>query len=275
MFCLNQKRAVLLATAAGVLAAMPAESANFVRQTSVSPRIRSVVRADSRGRLVRTIVVTHRAITPQASAKALDPVASASSPAIAAVETNTEIPALVEAAAKKYSVDPLLVHSVIQVESNYNPYAVSPKGAQGLMQLMPGTARRFGVSNAFDPADNIEGGVRYLAYLSSLFPQDPRLAIAAYNAGEGAVWKYNYQIPPYRETEQYVQKVAHRYGKARRQTEQTKPSVMAVAAEPQTDATAQPAGPVYAPIDAYVDSNGILHMRTVEGTGGSAVTQAP
>ncbi len=108
---------------------------------------------------------------------------------------------------------------MIQVESNYNPYAVSPKGAQGLMQLMPETARRFGVRNTFDIKENIEGGVRYLKYLGTLFPEDPRLTIAAYNAGEGAVWKYGNSIPPYRETEQYVDRVGKRYGQARRAAE--------------------------------------------------------
>ena len=132
------------------------------------------------------------------------------------------VPDLVEAAAKQYDVDPLLVHSVIQVESNYNPYAVSPKGAQGLMQLMPATARRFGVRNSFDVKENIEGGVRYLKYLGLAVPERPRLTIAAYNAGEGAVWKYGNKVPPYRETEQYVQRVGRKYGKARREAEQKK-----------------------------------------------------
>jgi soluble lytic murein transglycosylase-like protein len=172
----------------------------------------------------------------------------------------------VEAAARKYDLDPLLVHSVISVESGYNPYAVSPKGARGLMQLMPGTARRFGVSNSFDPADNIEGGVRYLKYLFTLFPNQPRLAVAAYNAGEGAVWKYNYQIPPYPETKQYVYKVAKKYGQARRAAD-AEPAP----AEDRTEsaAAAEPKGPVYAPVQTYVDEQGRLHMRTAEAQSGT------
>jgi len=102
-----------------------------------------------------------------------------------------------------HSLPPQLVHSVIKVESNYNPSAVSPKGAQGIMQLMPATARRFGVANAFDPIENIEGGARYLKYLLDLYGGDYRLALAAYNAGEGAVEKYG-AVPPYPETRNYL-----------------------------------------------------------------------
>ncbi|HYO82880.1 MAG TPA: lytic transglycosylase domain-containing protein [Bryobacteraceae bacterium] len=247
---------MFVAVAALAACGASVEAATLVKQTAVPPRIRSVVRADSRGRLVRTVVVTPRLVQPR--------VVDAGDVAAPAIPANAEIPALVEAAARKYDVDPLLVHSVIQVESNYNPYAVSPKGAQGLMQLMPGTARRFGVSNSFDPAENIEGGVRYLKYLSSLFPQDPRLAIAAYNAGEGAVWKYNYQIPPYRETEHYVYKVAERYGKARRKAEEVKTA--AVPARPEPEASAEPAAPSYAAVESYIDADGRLHLRTASGS---------
>ena len=231
-----------------------AQGANLVKQTVVSPRVRSVVRSDSHGRLVRTLVVSPRVIEPR--------VVETEGRAVATSRPTgdlSSVPDLVEAAARKYDLDPLLVHSVIQVESAYNPYAVSPKGARGLMQLMPGTARRFGVSNSFDPAENIEGGVRYLKYLTTLFPHDPRLAIAAYNAGEGAVWKYNYQIPPYRETEHYVYKVAQKYGQAKRKAEQTAPTQTASVPK----APAQPSGPVYSPVQYFVDSEGRLHMQTV------------
>jgi soluble lytic murein transglycosylase-like protein len=99
------------------------------------------------------------------------------------------------------------VHSVIRAESNYNTNAVSPKGAQGIMQLIPATARRFGVSNAFDAHENIEGGVRYLRFLLDYYKGDYPRTIAAYNAGEAAVDKYN-GIPPYAETQSYVYRVA-------------------------------------------------------------------
>ena len=99
-----------------------------------------------------------------------------------------------------------LLHSVIRVESNYNPNAVSPKGALGLMQLIPATARRFGVDNVFNPLENLEGGARYLRYLLDLYGGNYPLALAAYNAGEGAVAKYG-GVPPYPETQNYLQLV--------------------------------------------------------------------
>ena len=107
-------------------------------------------------------------------------------------------------------LEPALLHAVISAESSYNPWAVSPKGAMGLMQLMPGTANRFGVGNPYDPVANMEGGARYLRWLLDLF-NDTRLAVAAYNAGEGAVQRYGNQIPPYRETQNYVVKVLGYY----------------------------------------------------------------
>lgn len=115
--------------------------------------------------------------------------------------------AYVARAAKKYNVDAKLVHAVILAESAYNPNAVSPVGAVGLMQLMPATARRFGVTNRNDPQQSINGGTHYLKILLKLFKSNTRLAVAAYNAGEGAVMKYNNSIPPYKETQNYVKKV--------------------------------------------------------------------
>ena len=123
--------------------------------------------------------------------------------------------AMIHAAAAKYRVEPALVHAVIQVESNFNPRAMSPRGAQGLMQLMPATAQRFGVADGFDARQNIEGGVRYLAELLALFKSDLRLALAAYNAGENAVMQYGNQVPPYRETLDYVPKVLEVYRRRR------------------------------------------------------------
>jgi soluble lytic murein transglycosylase-like protein len=102
------------------------------------------------------------------------------------------------------------MHAVISAESAYNPYAVSPKGAMGLMQLMPDTARRFGIYNPYDPIANMHGGARYLRWLIDRFNNTP-LALAAYNAGEGAVENYGNSIPPYQETQTYVTRVLSFY----------------------------------------------------------------
>lgn len=108
--------------------------------------------------------------------------------------------------ARQYGVDPTLVRAVMHAESAFNPNAVSSAGAGGLMQLMPQTAARFGVADRFNPQQNIAGGVAYLAFLLDLFHGDQRLAVAAYNAGEGAVQKYD-GVPPYDETQNYVTRV--------------------------------------------------------------------
>jgi len=115
-------------------------------------------------------------------------------------------------AASRFGVDPDLVRAVIATESNFDPAAVSAKGARGLMQLMPSTASRFGVKDIFDPSQNIQGGVRYLRYLLDLFGGDLVLALAAYNAGEGVVQDRG-RIPNYPETKMYVDRVLTLYGK--------------------------------------------------------------
>ena len=114
---------------------------------------------------------------------------------------------IIETAAKAYGVDVSLVHAVISAESNYDRYAISRTGAMGLMQLMPDTARRYGVQNIMDPTENIHGGVRYLADLLVMFKGRLDLVIAAYNAGENAVIRAGMRIPAYNETRHYVPKV--------------------------------------------------------------------
>lgn len=113
---------------------------------------------------------------------------------------------------RRYAIDPLLIYAQMHQESSFKLRATSYKGASGLMQLMPATARRLGVTNIYDPRQNIEGGVKYMRMLLDMFGGDVSLALAGYNAGEGAVMKYGYQIPPYNETREYVRRISARYG---------------------------------------------------------------
>ena len=122
------------------------------------------------------------------------------------------IDSLIRANGERFGVDPYLIFCVIEHESHFRTRAVSPKGAQGLMQLMPGTARRFGVRRPYDPAENIYGGTQYLKELLKMFGGQVHLALASYNAGEGAVLKYGRNIPPYRETREYVKRITKQYG---------------------------------------------------------------
>ena len=112
---------------------------------------------------------------------------------------------------RRYNIDPLLIYAQMHQESSFKLKALSYKGASGLMQLMPGTARRLGVTNIYDPKQNIEGGIKYMRMLLDMFGQDVSLALAGYNAGEGAVMKYGNNIPPYNETREYVRRITARY----------------------------------------------------------------
>jgi soluble lytic murein transglycosylase-like protein len=236
----NKKLYICLIIGFAMLAASPTGSLLAADALSAPPdRKTVVVRADPRtGKLVRSVVMAApKAATPKSKLP------------------SKEIGDLVDQAARKHDVDPLLVHSIIKVESNYNTNAISSKGAEGLMQLMPPTARMLGVSNSFDPGQNIEAGVKYLKYLQGLY-KDDRLALAAYNAGPGAVGKYN-QVPPYKETQNYVEQVGKRYDEAK-QAEQK--------------AAAADTAPVPAPIieekhpklENFVDQNGRLFLRTTQ-----------
>jgi soluble lytic murein transglycosylase-like protein len=147
--------------------------------------------------------------------------------------------------AKMHGVDFNLIKAVIKAESNFNHRAVSPKGAKGLMQLMPGTARRYGVRDVFDPDENIGGGVRYLKYLLTMFNHDLKPALAAYNAGENAVLRVK-GIPPYRETIDYVKKIIRMYGS----------DVHALSVRTMV---ANPLG-----IYAYKDKDGVLNLSNVD-----------
>jgi len=122
------------------------------------------------------------------------------------VKDSKQFDPLIQEFCNKYEVDFALIKAMIHVESGFNPHAVSRKGAKGLMQLMPDTANRMNVSNVFNPRENIEGGTRYFKYLLSLFNNDLRLSLAAYNAGENLISEIR-TIPPYRETVDYVRRV--------------------------------------------------------------------
>ncbi|MGA3189958.1 MAG: lytic transglycosylase domain-containing protein [Bryobacteraceae bacterium] len=200
----------------------------------------TVVRTDPRtGKLVRSVMVSSVAI-------------HGSSP-----QLHGDLNAIVDKAAKAHDVDPLLVHSIIKQESNYNVHAVSNKGAEGLMQLTPSTARMLGVSNSFDPEQNIEAGVKYLKYLQDLY-KDDKLALAAYNAGPGSVNKYN-AIPPYAETQNYVYQVEKRYAGAKREADAAKPAPAEVTTVEEKPAEAKPAA-----VEPFIDENGRLHLKTTQ-----------
>jgi len=181
-------------------------------------QVTSVVRADLRtGKLVRSMVVSPR---PVAAVRVADVVVPPRMVGIDALGPEpVPPPAGIDEAvlriAAEHSLSPQLIHSVIKVESNYNAHAVSSKGALGLMQLIPATARRFGVSDAFNPVQNIQGGAKYLRYLLDLYDGNTPLALAAYNAGEGAVARYG-GVPPFAETQNYVILVRRQLEQARK-----------------------------------------------------------
>ncbi len=236
-FCLE---IVLQTTVVGGLALGLLNAAGIQQDLPALPRATWVVKVDTRtGKLVRTLVAAKPTPADDAAVRSL-----------------------VADAAKTFDVSPLLVDSVIQVESNYNPFAVSPKGAQGLMQLMPATAQRFGVTNSFDPRQNIEAGVRYLKFLQDTF-QDDRLAIAAYNAGEKAVVKYK-TVPPYAETVSYVAKVGKKYGQAKKAAAKAAESVedKALKDNKTAQSSAEQTEPATKHILAFVDAQGKLHLAT-------------
>ncbi len=143
-------------------------------------------------------------------------------PQPAAITTRPDLDSVVREASARRQLDPDFVNSVIKAESNFYPHAVSPKGAQGLMQLMPGTAAKLGVHDPFDPKANVEAGTAYLSQLFELYDNDPIRALAAYNAGPQRVQQYH-GVPPYRETKLYIARIVRDYNakKARQKTQAT------------------------------------------------------
>jgi len=194
-------------------------------------------RRDANGTLVLTNVPDHGKLQSYRAGRVA-----------ATIHRGDEFRAIIESAALEQGIHPDLVYAVAEVESNFNPWAVSSKGAQGLMQLMPETARGLGVVNAFDPVDNVRGGARYLRRLLDRFGGDKRLALAAYNAGETAVLAANHAIPPYRETRNYVRKVLEIFGEGR-----------APYAVPGRRPRATGGTPQQSPIYRYIDEQGIVN----------------
>jgi hypothetical protein len=155
----------------------------------------------------------------------------------------TPFDAIIEKYARDYQLDPCLIHSIIEAESNFNPRAVSPKGAQGLMQLMPATAARLGVNNSFDPEQNIRGGIRHFRWLMDNFNNDLKLSLAAYNAGENLVQRLG-RVPEIKETREYVKKITNQYDK-KQLSSQTE-------AEPKAPPTVR-----------FLDEAGVLHITNI------------
>jgi soluble lytic murein transglycosylase-like protein len=190
---------------------------------------------------VRSVVVAPKSVAGQrvsetvVAARVVEP----GLPEPASTPAPTGIDEAVAQIAAQNGLSAQLLHSVIKVESNYNPFAVSPKGALGLMQLIPSTAARFGVSDVFNPIDNIQGGAKYLRYLLDLYNGSYSLALAAYNAGEGAVARHG-GIPPYRETVNYVVQVRKQYEKAQKAAS-AKPATVEVSPRPEEAKSAGPA----------------------------------
>lgn len=191
----------------GVSVEVPAPKTRIAPQDPRRPKVRSSARQTSLpssepSSLVKpTILFADQPVSISASASSLRGYTTGS----AQVDSY-----LIDSGARN-GVDPLLLYSVMHQESSFKSHALSPKGARGLMQLMPGTAARFGVTSIFDPRQNIEGGARYLRFLLDRFDGNVNLALAGYNAGEGAVEKYGWQIPPYAETQEYVRRISRRY----------------------------------------------------------------
>jgi soluble lytic murein transglycosylase-like protein len=167
---------------------------------------------------------------------------------------NAAFDAVIYEAATINSLDPCLIVSVMRTESAFNRMAVSPKGASGLMQLMPATAERFGVKNIFDPRENILAGAKYLRWLLDRFNGDVRLALAGYNAGEGAVEFYGNRIPPFLETQNYVRTIYMRYSGLHLGTASA-PAAAAVAAQPAADASKE-TNPSYNQIIRFTSVSG-------------------
>ena len=253
-----------LAWAAGLASVALWAAGPLDTETAAPRRITTVIHPDLRtGKLVRSVMVTSK---PVAQPKVVEAVVAPRvvDPVVVASET-TKPPAggideAIEQIAAQVSLPPRLIHSVIKVESNYNPFAISPKGAQGLMQLIPSTARRFSVSNVFNPAENIQGGSKYLKYLLDLFGGNYALALAAYNAGEAAVAKYG-GVPPFPETQNYLILVLRQLQEAKKAEVAKQKTIAAVEIRPEAE-TKPAAGPNH--IQEVVEADGSVRYVSTQ-----------
>lgn len=191
-------------------------------------------------------------------------------PQPASLRTETQMPQDYRGMVNKYSkdngVDPDLIDAMMKTESNYDRRAVSPKGAKGLMQLMPETGRRFGVQDFFDPRQNIEGGVKYMKFLLDMFGNNVSLSLAAYNAGENLVARIK-DIPPIPETRNYVKKILADYKKpstvALEAKAKIEPTKQGVSVSPQSDVASADKVEESAPISKWLDERGVIHYSNI------------
>jgi len=208
-----------------------------------------------------TISLNDPATTVKNTALLYEPVGTSSlgaaSPLRGYTTGSTQIDNYLIDSGTRNGIDPLLLYSIMHQESSFKSYDISPKGARGLMQLMPGTAMRYGVTNIFDPRQNIEGGARYVRFLLDLFNGNVNLTLAGYNAGEGAVQKYGWQIPPYAETQEYVRRISRRYTLLR------DPNAALYATSVSTTQLAKSQGKQAVPLTVYERS--VLTVRLPDG----------
>lgn len=255
-----------LACAAGLVSVALWAAEPVDTETAVSRRITTVIHPDKRtGKLVRSVIVTSKPVAERSVAGA--PVAPhVVSPLVGVTQTSAPpaggIDEAIDQIAAQVALPSQLLHSVIKVESNYDPYAISPKGAQGLMQLIPATARRFGVSNVFNPAENIQGGSKYLKYLLNLYGGNYALALAAYNAGEAAVARYGGSVPPFPETQNYLILVARHLQEAQKAEAAKQKAVEAAQIRPQAETETKPAGPNH--IQEVVEADGSVRYVSTQ-----------
>ena len=188
----------------------------FPRFPRTTPRVRHVRSAKFIPLVIISLFVvfnfTNVAFSPVVMAPVVNAAEVEAIPADIPLSGDCDLDWIIYRAGEKAGVDPRFIHAVIKQESKYDSKAVSPVGARGLMQMMPATAERFGLKDPFDPAANVEAGTKYLKWLLKRFDGDVSLALAGYNAGEGAVDKYK-GVPPYSETQNYVKKIVSNYGK--------------------------------------------------------------